>query len=195
MFNSLINCLVTLIHSIVELCRESEKGITEKMLQIAMSGVSPLVRANAVNQLLAQQTIEICTQGTQILFRIKEQTNAQKGSNEEERVVFEIIEKASNKGIWVRDLRFQSNMPQMQLSKILKNMEGKKLIKSVKSVAAQKKKVYMLYDIEPDRSITGGSWYSGNDFESEFIEVLAQQCHRFLWEKVFQCNRINAKIN
>jgi len=41
----------------------------------------------------------------------------------------------------------------------------------------------MLYEIEPDRSVTGGSWYSGNDYESEFIEVLAQQCLRFLWEK------------
>ena len=63
-------------------------------------------------------------------------------------------------------------------------METKKLIKSVKSVTASKKKVYMLYDVEPDRSVTGGSWYSGNEFESEFIEVLGQQCLRFLWEKV-----------
>ena len=62
-------------------------------------------------------------------------------------------------------------------------METKKLIKSVKSVTASKKKVYMLYDIEPDRSVTGGSWYSGNDYETEFNEVLAQQCLRFLWEK------------
>ena len=68
-----------MIDSIIELCKESEKGITEKMLQMAMTGISPLVRANAVNQLLAQQTIEICKQGTQLLYRIKEQTNAQKG--------------------------------------------------------------------------------------------------------------------
>ena len=105
------------------------------------------------------------------------------GSDEEEKIVLSIIEKASNKGIWVRDIRFQSNLPQIRLNKVLKNMETKKLIKSVKSVAASKKKVYMLYDIEPDRSVTGGSWYSGNDYETEFIEVLAQQCLRFLWEK------------
>lgn len=49
------------------------------MLQISMIGVSPLVRANAVNQLLGQQKIEICKQGTQLLYRIKEQTKNQKG--------------------------------------------------------------------------------------------------------------------
>ncbi len=37
-----------------------------------------------------------------------------------------------------------------------------------------------LYDLEPDRSVTGGAWYSDQDFESEFVEILNQQCHRFL---------------
>ncbi len=107
------------------------------------------------------------------------------GSDDEEKIVYSIIERAANKGIWIRDIRFQSNLSQTQLNKVLKNMESQKLIKSVKSVAASKKKVYMLNEIEPDRSVTGGSWYSGNDYESEFIEVLGQQCLRFLFEKVF----------
>lgn len=38
----------------------------------------------------------------------------------------------------------------------------------------------MLYNVEPDRSITGGAWYSDQDFESEFVDVLNQQSHRFL---------------
>ena len=37
----------------------------------------------------------------------------------------------------------------------MKSLEAKKLVKSVKSVNANKKKVYMLYDLEPDNSITG----------------------------------------
>ena len=66
-------------------------------------------------------------------------------------------------------------------------MESKKLIKSVKSVTASKKKLYMLYGLEPDVSITGGTWYSNQDFEVEFVDVLNQQCLRFLQEKVKQC--------
>lgn len=116
-------------------------------------------------------------------------------------------------GIWSRDIRYKSNLPLTEINKILKNLESKKLIKAVKSVAvsrsnkkvlfctwkpeafnclkslncciqASKKKVYMLYNLQPDRSVTGGAWYSDQDFESEFVEVLNQQCFKFLQSKV-----------
>lgn len=41
----------------------------------------------------------------------------------------------------------------------------------------------MLYDLEPDTSVTGGAWYQDQDFESEFVDILNQQCHRFLIER------------
>lgn len=41
----------------------------------------------------------------------------------------------------------------------------------------------MLYDLEPDSSVTGGAWYQDQDFESEFVDVLSQQCHRFLVQR------------
>lgn len=49
---------------------------------------------------------------------------------------------------------------------------------------ASKKKVYMLFNLEPDRSITGGAWYCDQDFEAEFVDVLNQQCYRFLQQKL-----------
>ncbi|KAG7253605.1 hypothetical protein CRUP_028970, partial [Coryphaenoides rupestris] len=88
-----------------------------------------------------------------------------------------------HEGIWTRDIRFKSNLPLTEVNKILKNLESKKLIKAVKSVAASKKKVYMLYNVQPDRSVTGGAWYNDQDFESEFVEVLNQQCFKFLQSK------------
>ena len=42
----------------------------------------------------------------------------------------------------------------------------------------------MLYDLTPDESVTGGAWYSDQDFESEFVQVLNQQCLKFLEQKV-----------
>jgi hypothetical protein len=45
----------------------------------------------------------------------------------------------------------------------------------------------MLYNLEPDRTVTGGAWYSDQDFESEFVEVLNQQCYKFLEQKVGDC--------
>ncbi len=57
---------------IIDLCKEIEGGISEKTLQIAMSGVSPLDRANAVNRLVSAGKLELCKQGTQLVYRIKE---------------------------------------------------------------------------------------------------------------------------
>ena len=42
----------------------------------------------------------------------------------------------------------------------------------------------MLFNLEPDQSVTGGSWYSDQDFESEFVDVLNQQCFKFLQQQV-----------
>lgn len=42
----------------------------------------------------------------------------------------------------------------------------------------------MLYNLEPDRSVTGGAWYCDQDFEAEFVDVLNQQCYRYLQQKL-----------
>lgn len=41
-------------------------------------------------------------------------------------------------GIWSRDIRYKSNLPLTEINKILKNLESKKLIKAVKSVAVSR---------------------------------------------------------
>lgn len=41
-----------------------------------------------------------------------------------------------------------------------------------------------LYELEPDRSVTGGAWYTEQDFDSELAEVLNQQAHRYLKAKL-----------
>ena len=46
----------------------------------------------------------------------------------------------------------------------------------------------MLYDLEADSSVTGGAWYQDQDFESEFVDVLNQQCYRFLKQKSDEAN-------
>lgn len=162
------------------------------------------------------QNFKICLQEKVNIFRaavtkelfwcLKQQpTSKLKGVDSEEKIVMRIIEEAGNKGIWNRDIRTKSSLNQTTLNKILKALEGKKLIKSVSSVSvnkiqnlsldnenllsnnflfqAAKKKVYMLFNLQPDRSVTGGSWYSDNEFESELVDVLNQQCYRILQQK------------
>uniref|UniRef100_A0A3B4VJN5 DNA-directed RNA polymerase III subunit RPC6 n=1 Tax=Seriola dumerili TaxID=41447 RepID=A0A3B4VJN5_SERDU len=167
---------------IKELCQQFPHGITDQVIQNDMPHLEPQQRAMAINKLLSLGHLDLLRNSSGLLYRMKDaQTSSKmKGSDNQEKLVYQIIEDAGNKGIWSRDIRFKSNLPLTEINKILKNLESKKLIKAVKSVAASKKKVYMLYNLQPDRSVTGGAWYSDQDFESEFVEVLNQQCFKFL---------------
>ena len=149
-----------------------------------MPHLKPSVKAEIINKLLARGSLELFqhSQSQTLLYKLKDPSKEKlaKGSDNEEKIVYTIIEGAGNKGIWVRDIRFKSNLNQLQLNKILKNLETKKIIKAVKSVAASKKKVFMLYNLQPDRSITGGAWYQDQDFEVEFVDVLNDFCYKYL---------------
>jgi len=171
---------------IIQLCAQNPKGITNQQMQ---NGLPPNTeveqKASAINRLLSMGKIHLLQSGDGLVYRLKDPEAAKnvKGADTEEKLIYQIIGASGNKGIWTRDIRFKSNLVPAQVNKILKSLESKKLIKAVKSVAASKKKVYMLYNEQPDRSVTGGAWYSDQEFESVFVEVLNQQCYNFLCQK------------
>ena len=177
--------LVDLEAKIVELCRENPKGIADAAVQQGLPGIPPRQRVTAINRLLSTGQIELLKSGSTLLYKYKDSQAASKtkGFESEEKLIYQIIEGSGNKGIWIKDIRFKCNLQVTQVNKVLKNLESKKLIKAVNSVAAGKKKVYMLYNLDPDSSVTGGAWYSNQDFESEFVDVLNQQCYKFLQQK------------
>ena len=61
-------------------------------------------------------------------------------------------------GIWTKDLKTRTNLQQPQVTKILKNLDARGLVKSVKGVTHPTRKMYMLAELEPARELTGGSW-------------------------------------
>ncbi len=76
------------------------------------------------------------------------------------------------RGIWTRDIKMATNIPQQTLTKSLKILEQRSLVKSVRSVVSKSKKLYMLYDVMPAKEITGGPWYSDQEFDHEFVNEL-----------------------
>lgn len=82
--------------------------------------------------------MDLYKQGNDLLYKLKPKVvepDQMKSADSEEKVVYNIIKEAGNMGIWIRDIRVQSNLLIAQLNKILKSLEGKKLIKAVKSVS------------------------------------------------------------
>nr|CAB3265035.1 DNA-directed RNA polymerase III subunit RPC6-like [Phallusia mammillata] len=170
---------------IISLCATNPKGVTDKAIENAVPTVDVRQRVTAINRLLTMGKIEVLKGGSGLVYKLKSSNASNiKGVDRHEKLVYQIIESAGNKGIWTREIRYKCNLMLTEVNKILKNLESKKLIKAVKSVAASKKKVYMLFSLQPDRSVTGGAWYSDQDFESEFVEVLSQQCHKLLLQKL-----------
>ncbi|XP_042856799.1 LOW QUALITY PROTEIN: DNA-directed RNA polymerase III subunit RPC6-like [Penaeus japonicus] len=58
------------------------------------------------------------------------------------------------------------------------------------NLARLKRKTYLLYNLEPDRSLTGGAWYSDQHFDSEFVDILNQQCWRFLEQRAVRARQV-----
>lgn len=172
---------------ILDLVQAYESGISEAELSRTMSSTSMQIRMNAINALTDAGKIQLCKRGSDLIYRpIDARTSLnhsaifKSGISLEEKAVYQVVESAGSKGIWNRELRNQTKLPLNQMSKVLKSLETKKLIKAVKSVTASKKKLYMLYGIEPDKSVTGGAWYSGTEFESEYVQILHEQCYQFI---------------
>lgn len=90
--------------------------------------------------IFCQGCLELFDQGGKLVYKSKEPTcpSKIKGADNEEKIVYGIIEKAGNKGVWVKELRLESNLIVTQLQKILKNLENKKIIKAVKCVSVRK---------------------------------------------------------
>jgi len=171
---------------IEEILVKFPQGISDKVIIANLpETVDTKTRAEAINKLLVEDKIDLLKGSDGLVYKTKNPSKASSISgDQEEKIVFKIIESSGSLGSWIRDIRAKSNLGQTQLNKVLKSLESRRLIKAVKSVNATKKKVYMLFNLEPDRSVTGGAWYSENDFESEFVEILNQQCYRFLFHKL-----------
>jgi DNA-directed RNA polymerase III subunit RPC6 len=131
---------------IMALCKDFPDGVGDKVLQNDMPDIDPKVRAKAINTLLNSGKIDLFkSESKGLLYRLKNVSSSGSGikGDQEEKIVYGIIEESANKGTWIRDIRVKSNLVQTQLNRVLKALESKKLIKIVKSVNATKKKVYM----------------------------------------------------
>eukprot|EP00698_Gefionella_okellyi_P003045 TRINITY_DN12866_c0_g1_i1.p1 TRINITY_DN12866_c0_g1~~TRINITY_DN12866_c0_g1_i1.p1 ORF type:complete len:292 (-),score=36.35 TRINITY_DN12866_c0_g1_i1:18-860(-) len=134
------------------------------------------------NALLEMRRVELFQKAGELCFRAinSEAASILASLSQEERIVYKLIENAGSNGIWSGDLKYHSNMLPAILTKTLKGLEKKKLIKAVKTVNNKTRRVYMLMNTEPARSLTGGPWYTENELDAEFISVLAGAALNFI---------------
>ena len=75
-------------------------------------------------------------------------------------------------GVWIKDLRAATGLQPTPLRRILNTLESRGIIKAINSIEKKNRLVYMLANLEPNREITGGPWYSDQEFDEEFVKQL-----------------------
>eukprot|EP01116_Phalansterium_solitarium_P006091 TRINITY_DN18403_c0_g1_i1.p1 TRINITY_DN18403_c0_g1~~TRINITY_DN18403_c0_g1_i1.p1 ORF type:complete len:295 (+),score=77.39 TRINITY_DN18403_c0_g1_i1:118-1002(+) len=177
--------------AILQLCKKLPNGFSQETLRKELEGVPLEATAEALNKLLRENKINMFKD--EKLGIVYKETSADivmtsakfKGLGTEEMLIYQLIDQSGNTGIWNRDLKHKSNLAPTQITKIVKALESRKLIKTVTSIASKNRKVYMLFDVEPSKEVTGDIWYSGQDFDSEFINALCQIAFKYLQKQRF----------
>lgn len=165
------------------------QGISGTDLEARLPRVSAEERVKAINALLsADRLVPLTDSAGGVHFRASTSADRQrssrlKGLTTDERFVYQLVEQASTMGIWTRDIKRRSNLPQNRINKILKTLDERRLIKSVKAVSNASRKMYMLYDLEPAREVTGGPWYEAERFDGTFADAVGQAACKFIRER------------
>ena len=107
-------------------------------------------------------------------------------TDQDEKIVYEHIRASHTKGIWMKDLITNTNMHRQVITKAIKSLENKEIIKSVKSIKTPAKKIYMLTNVVPSVEITGGAWFTDQELDVEFIEMLAKATMKFMLHRFTQ---------
>uniref|UniRef100_A0A8R1DG55 DNA-directed RNA polymerase III subunit RPC6 n=1 Tax=Caenorhabditis japonica TaxID=281687 RepID=A0A8R1DG55_CAEJA len=159
---------------VLQIIQAALEGIDMDALTSMTPGLEQSSRQDAINSLLATKKVAI-SQAPGGVLRLKVNTSEQIAGTEEEQVIYGLIEESKTRGIWIKELRDGSGLNQLQLKKTLKSLETKKLVKTIKAVGTTRK-CYILFNMEPDMSLTGGTFYSDQQLDSELINTLISVC-------------------
>lgn len=157
---------------IKELC--SGEGLHTSALLKQLKGINKKDCEEAVNSLMAEKQIQMFVDPQNRKDKVfvtltEEQGERYKGIGGNEIIILRLIESASDRGLWLKKIKQRTKIPHSDITKILKSLLKKKLIKEVRTKKGRNRKVYMGYDIKPSTDMFGGIWYLKTDLNVELI--------------------------
>jgi len=169
------------IEAFYQFCFARDGGATtEDLTQNGWNAQQILPLANA---LLSQGRLNLVQIGPgQLMYQAIDQSSTAKfrGLEGEHLLVYQTVDKSGDKGVWSKALKDQTGLQQHTITKVTKELMRRGLIKEVKSVQHRGRKVFMLAEIEPDKSVSGGTWYHDGEFARDWVETLREHCKSFL---------------
>lgn len=90
--------------------------------------------------------------------------------------VLELIKSKGDNAISRPLIRHGTNLPDPEITKSLKSLIARNLIKEVTNIHNKRSKHYIGVEFEPSKELTGGEWYTDGKLDVEFISILKSQC-------------------
>ena len=165
------------VKEIFDFIETRPNGVTEDDLLVKFSKYNVDTVKFLLQELIESQKLELKQKNGKVIYVVKfiDQSNY-------ENLILSLLEKSGPKGLWIKDIRIKANIPYNFLVKILKKLEQEQLIKSVKGINTNKK-TYILYDIEPDKEVTGGIWFTNNDVDLSFVNNLMEIIYQYILKR------------
>lgn len=123
--------------------------------------------------------------GIQYVAISKGEASVMSNMDANELIIYNHIKDAKNEGIWTKLIKARTNLHQTVMTRCLRLLEQKQLVKAVKSVKFPTRKIYMLYGLTPSIELSGGPWYTDNELDTGFIHELSMACLRFIQSKTW----------
>ena len=141
--------------------------------------------SDVINTLLSRRLLEAMHQGNGLVYRAINQTEARRmgDMDGDEAMIYQYIKSAGNEGIWSRHIKARTNLHATVITRNLKTLESKSLVKCIRSVQNPTRKIYMLYDLTPSIEVSGGPWFTDSELDVEFVQRLSDAIEEFIRRK------------
>ncbi|OAG30032.1 DNA-directed RNA polymerase III subunit RPC6 [Nematocida sp. ERTm5] len=164
--------------SILDFISSKDSGVTTQEIQNEFKDMSLQDIVVEINNLHTDSLIDVFKTKGGIVYR--RNTEPQSFSTPEEKIIYLLIKEVGVEGIWIKDIRTKSGLHQNLVTKLLKTLEQRLLIKSVKSIK-QNRKVYMLYDAVPSEDLGDGPWFTQDaELDTGFVDAIKNVAYEWI---------------
>eukprot|EP00667_Euglena_gracilis_P017642 EG_transcript_18611 len=170
---------------ILQMCQALPEGVSLEHMKRELKGAAQPDISAAITALHRGQRIVIARDGnTSVIKATSQATQKLDSLGENERLVYDLLEEAGNKGMYLRDIGLRTKLPAAAVRKSISILCSRNVVKELKGVASKTQKLFMLYDLEPSVQVTGGTWYTeAGEYDIGFIKILQHQCYKRIREK------------
>lgn len=171
-----------LTEQILSFLKNNPEGVTQDKLTSAIPFQEAEI-VNSLNNLIGINRVSLFDSVDGTLFKYRSEKEALKFRDltKEEVSVHELIIQSGSNGISTNDLKMKMRIESSTfINRILKTLEKKFLIRSLKVLNTKNKKVWIGFDIEPSQEVTGGVWCSNQEYDNNLVSVFSDKCYEYI---------------